>query len=777
MNDCLSYEELMAISANEMSSIKNKAGEREQCLYAFGLLFGQQDKPNFKGALPYLETASKNGSAIATLVLGLYYELSLGGVSNEDGVSLAISYYSKGYDIWNSISIDSKAASANGLEKWFASHFPKLRKQIVEIISIKDLCVYANDSFRFDWTEQTRKKLASLLPNLSISLHELEGFLNKQNATGDSDAEGELLFQAQDLLIMPAEVIKAAAGRDILLSFLVQNGYPAPKHTELLDRAMGRCLIDDDDKSDNDYIISGLRIVSGLSNDPIWQFRTGLWYEYDPESKDLDEAIHWYEKASPKLDLAVKGLSRIKAKEEYKLIHDPGFGNAEDCVKIAQGYHANMELSNAWNIRAAIRGDVSAMRKLEQMIEFSENKESEASSLNETIKKEIEKLALTESTWVSSIKVAQNKCMEIIAKKAKDAADAKKRAEEARRKAEEERIRKEKEEAEKERIRKLTPKQKFEEGKQLINGIDYAKGVELIKMASAEGLSDASKFLAFGFDYGEGGIIKKQNDAEKYYLLFLKQAKEQDADIPRVNYEIGRLYQSAEKKAFISYYEKAAELGHVKAMCELAFGYDFGNTGFPKDEKKALKYYLDFGKKGDKSYNDYKIALYNLGQMFFYGTHGAEIDKEKAIPYYKESAKLGYKKAQERLDEIDAEEKRLLEYAELDRIKRQEAARKNYIFFSAFSLLYLFFTIKAIVLLHPFWVLFWGVLCIVAYFLFSAIPTHSRWPYYSMMFPAAIMSVYFIIRANSLDHPFWIWFWAIFFCIIAALSIVCAKND
>ena len=80
---------------------------------------------------------------------------------------------------------------------------------------------------------------------------------------------------------------------------------------------MGRCLIDDDDKNDNDYIISGLRIVAGLGNDPVWQFRTGLWYEYDPESKDLEEACRWYDKASGKMPYAVKAFTRIKAKEVY----------------------------------------------------------------------------------------------------------------------------------------------------------------------------------------------------------------------------------------------------------------------------------------------------------------------------------------------------------------------------------------------------------------------------------------------------------------------------
>ena len=348
--------------------------------------------------------------------------------------------------------------------------------------------------------------------------------------------------------------------------------------------------------------------------------------------------------------------------------------------------------------------------------------------------------------------VARRKAAEEAAKKAKEAEVARKRAEEERALA-----------AEKERISKLTPSRKFEEGKQLIKGKDYDKGIELIKMASGEGHADATIFLALGFKYGTGGVKRLSVRSDEYFSSFIRQADESHKDYPRAHYEL------ALSTGRMDLLQKAAELGYVDALSTLAFGYDFGNgfgSGyFPKDEILALKYYEAFVSKGDKSHSDYKIALYNMGQMYYYGTHGVSIDEEKALSFYKKSAALGYENAKKRLSEIEKLEKEQLEALELK--KRQDEARKakdkkKFIIMILFLMVYLFFSIRAIHLSHPFWVLFWGVIG-VFYCIYSILVNYyfRKYIIWMTLIPGTINGAFFIIRAINLSHPFWMWFWIV----------------
>ena len=304
----------------------------------------------------------------------------------------------------------------------------------------------------------------------------------------------------------------------------------------------------------------------------------------------------------------------------------------------------------------------------------------------------------------------------------------------------EEAARKKAEDAEEERVNKMTPQQKFEEGKSIYKQ-DYNRGIRLIMDASKEGLAEATKFLAFGWADGEYGMKKAEVMGYCSWLRFLEQADKDDKDLGKVNYKLGYTYQygaysayedyeksveyyeqaaklgyveALKKLAFgynfgqgcfpkdgeialkyylefaakgnetyddynialnnlgviyqygkygasedyeksVKYYERAAKLGNFQSLSNLAFGYDFGKGCFPKDGEKALKYYLEFAAKGDETYDEYKIALYNLGQIYFYGLNGAEKDKEKAISYYKRSADLGYQDAKDKLREIESE--------------------------------------------------------------------------------------------------------------------------
>lgn len=758
----LSFEELLALPEAELTSLKEKAGKNNpdaQCTMALRLIYGQKTAPDFKRAIPYLEAASEQGSSLAMLLLGFCNEFSADEKSYGKCVSDAVSCYSRGYDLWNGIENKADSLSVE-IGAWWLANAPKLRKQISEIINIKDFCVFADNCFWFDWSDQTRKKVNDLLLKLASSVKGVESVLSGDAVSGESGKDGALLYQLQDTLLMPLEVIKAVAGRDALYSHLTGLGYSVPKHSRYLDRAMGRCLIDDDDKSDNDYIISGLKIIAGLGSDPKWQFRTGLWYEYGPESKDLVEACRWYEKAGKQLDYAAKALARVKAKEEYKLIVDPSYGTAADCIRIAQSYSSNLELANIWNIRAALRGDVSAVRKLEQTCPLNEDEDVKITTQYETILEEVGIVKSTTASWAAKVKLDQEQCFEEMAQRAKDAEAARKRAEEERALA-----------AEKERISKLSPSQKFEEGKQLIKGKSYDKGIELIKMASYEGLADASIFLALGFAYGEGGVKRFSERPGEYYVSFIRQADESHKDYPRAYYEI-----SHHGPGGLDELKKAGELGYVQALAELAFGYEFGKSFgseyFPKDEKLALKYFEAFVSKGDKSYPDYKIALYNLGVIYNNGYNGVSVDKEKAISFYKKSAALGYEKAKDCLAEIEKLEKEQLEA--IERKKRQDEERKakdkrQFIIMILFLMVYLFFSIWAIHLSLPFWVLCWGVIGVV-YCIYSILQNgfFRKYIIWMSLIPGSITGAYFIIRAVSLSHPFWMWFWI----VISALLLI-----
>lgn len=349
-------------------------------------------------------------------------------------------------------------------------------------------------------------------------------------------------------------------------------------------------------------------------------------------------------------------------------------------------------------------------------------------------------------------------------------------AEAARKLAEEQ----QKQAAEEVRIKNMTPEQKYKEGKELIKGNEYEKGASLIEMASNEGLADASIFLALGLDYGEGGI-KRGEGSVKYYLSFINQAEESHKDYPRALYELGLHQESVQSQgsAAIKHFEKAAELGYVKALSKLAFGYAFGRTCFPKDEVKAVNYYKLFAEKGDKSNPDYRVALYNLGQIFFFGKNGQTVDEEKAISYYKASADLGDEDAKKRLKEIYA--KREAEVRQVQQVADQK--KKQIIILAIVSFVYLFFTVKAIILSHPFWILFWGIIYTITYLLWlpgtfgNLFATAVNYFWLAPLFPLTVTCGYFIIRAIVYDSPFWKWFWIVIFSLAVIFDLIIYKID
>ena len=395
-------------------------------LFVMGLYqlygFNSAGSVSMEEAARLLGLASDKGEALASLLLGLIKEVSA-------DYSSAIRFYSKGY---GQLNLDP----AKKAGKVAYDQFSSLRSGIQSIIATQGFCSYSGGKFLFKFSDTVRKELSSKLPPL---LRDLDRYREDVLENAPKDTAGEEQHKYWNLLFMPLTVISAAAGRDYINIWLEERSFPAPKPNPQFENAMGRCLIDDDDSTDNDYIISGLRIMAGHDKDPFWQYLTGLWYENDPDSKDLKEAALWYEMAKSHLPAASDGFERVTSNPIYRIPDSIEEGTAEECLRLAQSYGSNRELANAWNIEAALRGDISALRKLEQMSPAIEKDIKKSTPFYSAVQSE-------QKTLESNLRSWKSKVSETIGKMLKEEERLRKEEEERLRKEEEERLRKEREE-------------------------------------------------------------------------------------------------------------------------------------------------------------------------------------------------------------------------------------------------------------------------------------------------------------------------------------------
>ncbi len=94
----------------------------------------------------------------------------------------------------------------------------------------------------------------------------------------------------------------------------------------------------------------------------------------------------------------------------------------------------------------------------------------------------------------------------------------------------------------------------------------------------------------------------------------------------------------------IKYLEYAGKQDHVLALYNLGQIYYFG-YGAEEDEKKALDYYEKAGRKGMAEGYYYMGKIYEEGKQL-------EADKKKAIKWYEKAAKEGYQLAKDKLKEL-----------------------------------------------------------------------------------------------------------------------------
>ena len=359
----ITYENLFDLTQEDIKSLKSGADSGnpgDLVRLGMRLLYFSGEKVAYTEAARCFEEAANGNNELGALMSGFMYENSLSG--NAEGsanLSRAIEYYSKGFDLH--LGVKSSDVATKDIIKSFTKDFPDLRKKVLDL-PVSSFCAYSvkNSTCSFKYNGALISKLESQIAELTAKVSRYSTLAEMTDISAD---EAIIAHQYLNLIMLPIQVVKAAIARNRLYARLDEMSFPSMEPNKYLDWAMGKCIVDDDDPLDNDYIISGLRILSGHDQEPSWMYRTGLWYEYDSESKDLMEACVWYKKASG-FKPANVALERVQAKHEYRMMTDAGVGTGQECRSIAMEYNSNRELATYWTIQAALRGDIDSISSL-----------------------------------------------------------------------------------------------------------------------------------------------------------------------------------------------------------------------------------------------------------------------------------------------------------------------------------------------------------------------------------------------------------------------------
>jgi len=466
------YNELRAISSEELSLLKEKAKSGDSmaiCKMVLCILYAQADGSKDE-IQKYLTPAVAAKDEMALLLQGYTYEHAIGTSKN---YAKAVDCYSKAYDLLNKIHSSDKELKdgAKALQE-LEAEYDNLTKRIAQIVTIKKFCQFKDGKFHFLWNSETREGLGKLLPKISQDVAEFGELYAKAITKLNVEEQGKWEFRYQDTLLMPLEMIKALAARDYFESFLKENALQVFPADTYFNNALGRCLIDDDDAHDNDYIISGLLNMAGHEGDALWQYRAGLWYEYCDNNLEPKTAEYWYEQSKNGIPAAKIALERVKGSLQYRLLDNLREGTAKECQTLMNRSSKNPQNGVSWLIECALRGDESALQRLERnhftpkgenFVYYSKFISESTKPYYSLLKEEAYADKEANKEWFSKMlkdkeayykrildeerrKAEEERRREEAIRKAKEAEEAKRRAEEeARRKAEEERIRKEEE--------------------------------------------------------------------------------------------------------------------------------------------------------------------------------------------------------------------------------------------------------------------------------------------------------------------------------------------
>ena len=363
---------LLQQKQEEFLSLQKQAQEGNvMAQYNVGIcyLYGQNTKVDYDKAFSWFEKAGQQGDKLAGLFMGCFNEL---GVGRNVNYSQAINYYriySPSITEVDKTALWEKAKKLDEkeIEKNLSEIYTKAIKLGESILNVKGFCVYypKDNSFNFKWDNSTRSEFKQPLEEYNKLVEEFRIYLDAYTSDSDDERYGYWMYIYEDALNLTYEICNALVGRDTLYRYLDKVGLPAIEKNRNFEFALGRCLIDDNDKTDNDYIISGLLIIAGHDDDPLWQNKVGLWYEYRNENKDLLQAELWYKKAAKSdFSAAQVNIERLIGEKEYKLITDKSEGSSEDRLKVVKTIRGNEELRNKWLLYAAILGNETATERL-----------------------------------------------------------------------------------------------------------------------------------------------------------------------------------------------------------------------------------------------------------------------------------------------------------------------------------------------------------------------------------------------------------------------------
>ena len=529
--------DLRALSKEDILSLRGMAKSGDNMArwkMAMCVLYKQIDSGKNESFSSYLAPSSTDQEENLLLLAGYAYEHAIDTPKN---YAKAIECYSKAYGLLHAVKPSSKVkvADVSKALKEMEKQYDVLIKQITKVFAVKKFCLFKDGQFLFPWSDETRDALGKMLPQLSNDIADF-GELFAKAVTNLKDEKQTLWeYRYQDTLLMPIEVIKALVARDHFERHLKGNGFEVLPSDPYFNNALGRCLIDDDDAYDNDYIIGGLLNVAGHEGNTLWQYRTGLWYEYCDDNLEPMAAEYWYEQAKKELPAAKTALERLQNSLNYRILVNAKEGTAKDCQTLMKRSSKNPQNSIGWMIESALRGDESAIQRLESN-QFSPKGQSSIlgtlSSADDNqhyytlLKKEIFADQKALHQWESTVVAEKEAYRKRIEEEARRKAEAERRRLEAERKAKEEAIRKAREAEEAKRRAEEAKLRAEEEAKHKAEEAER-KRLEAERKAKEEAIRKA-KEAEDARQRAEEEASRKAEEAERKRLEAERKAK-QDA--------------------------------------------------------------------------------------------------------------------------------------------------------------------------------------------------------------------------------------------------------
>ena len=463
------------LSTEEVKNLESLAGNGDvdaQSKLLLYHLYGPEPATSSSIESQVLKACETN-NVMALLYAGYIYAHGI-GVTRD--YSKAVGFYSKAYDVKYGVpaSKTSKPVPAAKAEAELSKRYASITKDISVLVA--------------SLTDKSDDPLKNKLPDLSNEVEEFGEFL-KSVSSGMSETDAALWeYRYQDMVLVPIEILKTVFAYNLLNQFISENDFVGVESDQCFLIAVLRCIMDDDDIDDNDYIISGLLMMAGHDDSPLWQYRVGLWFENSERNLEPETAALWYEKAKNELPLANTALARVKKSKSYMILQGIENGTVKDCRNLYNYTSINPQNRIGWLIESALRGDESAMLTLEQncvapavggtVLEGN----FKPDIYHELIATEKENYADYSKKFFEDIKEASQKCQDEIKKQLAREEAARKRAEEARIKAEQEAIRKAEEEVRKreeaKRKAELEAKRKEEEEKRQAELADKRRAEE-----------------------------------------------------------------------------------------------------------------------------------------------------------------------------------------------------------------------------------------------------------------------------------------------------------